>query len=95
MTRIDRTIEITDEQYASIKNLTAATRYEALDAVAKILGLRTAQRATWSSSRKTIIYDANTIADITYRKGKVVSLEFYDKSGNPDVFINYNTYHFK
>ena len=95
MTRIDRTIEITDEQYAAIKNLTAATRYEALDAVAKILGLRTAQRATWSSSRKTIIYDNNTIASITYKKGKVVSLEFYDVSRNPDVFINYNTYHFK
>jgi nitric oxide synthase oxygenase domain/subunit len=95
MIRIDKTIEITDEQYMAIKNLTTATRYEALDAVANILGLRTAQKATWSSSRKTIIYDANTIADITYRKGKVVSLEFYDKSGNPDVCISYNTYYFK
>ena len=95
MIRKNLTISITDEQYAAIKNLTAATRYEALEGVAKILGLRTGQKATWSSSRKTIIYDANTIADITYRKGKVVSLEFYDKSGNPDVSISYNTYYFK
>lgn len=72
------TITLTAEQMNAIKGIEAKTRYEALDKVAEILNARTGQRGTWSSSRKTIIIDDHTHADITFSKGKVTKVEYYD-----------------
>ena len=71
-------VKLTDEQMTAIKNVEAKTRYEAMDKVAKILNAKTAQRGTWSSTRKTIIIDENTHAEIKFSKGKVSNVEYYD-----------------
>ena len=71
-------ITLTAQQIAAIKGIEAATRYEAMDAVARILNAKTGQRGTWASSRKTIIIDSNTHADITFSKGKVKQIYYYD-----------------
>ena len=88
------TVNLTNEQMTSIKNIEAKTRYEAMDKVAKILNAKTGQRGTWSSTRKTIIIDKNTHADITFSKGKVTKVEYYDneheKSYMPINIKNYN-----
>ena len=70
-------INLTNEQVKEIQDITAKTRYEALDKVAKILNAKTAQRGTWASSRKTIVIDEHIHADITFSKGKVTKLEYY------------------
>lgn len=77
-------INLTEEQAAALKGIQTKTRYEALDRVAEILGARFGQRRTWGgTTRKTIIIDADTTADITYSKGKVKYLEFYTRE--PDT----------
>lgn len=76
-------INLTNEQIAAIQSISAKTRYDALEQVAKVLGVRTGQRATWASSRKTIIIDDKTHADISFSKGKVVTLEYYSTE---DIF---------
>ena len=78
-----KNINLTNEQIAAIQGISAKTRYDALEQVAKVLGVRTGQRATWASSRKTIIIDDTTHADITFSKGKVVRLEYYSTE---DIF---------
>lgn len=73
-------INLTTEQVEALKAIQTKTRYEALDKVAEILGARFGQRRTWGgTTRKQIIIDANTTADITYSKGKVKYLEFYTR----------------
>jgi hypothetical protein len=74
------TVTLTNEQMTAIKNIEAKTRYEAMDKVAKILNAKAGQRGTWSSSRKTIIIDENTHADITFSKGKVTKVQYYDNA---------------
>lgn len=73
------TITLTNEQMTAIKNIEATTRYEAMDKVAKILGAKTGQKATWASSRKTIVIDKETIAEIKFSKGKVLEVQYYYK----------------
>ena len=82
--RID--IILTAQQIEEIKNIKAATRYEAMDAVARILNARTGQRRTWGcTTRKNIIIDDHTHADITYSKGKVKELWYYTDN---DTYYN-------
>lgn len=78
MKRIE--INLTNEQVSSLQSIEAKTRYEAMELVAKVLGVTTGQRGTWSSSRKTIIIDDTTHADITFSKGKVTKIQYYDNN---------------
>lgn len=72
------TVKLTNEQMTELKNIEAKTRYEAMDKVAKILNATTTQCGTWSSSKKTIVIDENTHAEITFSKGKVTKIEYFD-----------------
>lgn len=76
------TITLTDDQMKALKAIEVKTRYEALDKVAEVLGAKTAPKRTWASSRKTIIIDSETIADISFSKGKVKQVEFYSVGKN-------------
>lgn len=85
--RID--IILTAQQIEDIKNIKVATRYEAMDAVARILNAKTGQRTTWGcTTRKTIIIDNHTTADITFSKGKVKDIQYYDRRRDDCVFYN-------
>ena len=82
-------INLTIEQVEALKAVQTKTRYEALDKVAEILGAKFGQHRTWGgTTRKTIIIDKNTTADISFSKGKIKQLEFYTRE--PD--ISYNPY---
>lgn len=83
-------IPVTREQILEIKNITASTRYEALDKVANILGAKIGYRGTWGgTTRKTIVIDNFTSADITYSKGKVVDLSYYDHHKKEEDYVFY------
>ena len=84
-------INVSQEQIAAIGSITAPTRYEAMEQVAAILGKPTGQRGTWASSRKTIIINDVTTAEITFSKGKVKALQYFDHPGN---YVMYNTLYF-
>ena len=82
------TITLTDDQMKALKAIEVETRYEAMEEVAKILGAKTAQKRTWSSSRKTIIIDKDTICEISFSKGKVLELQYYYKG--EEYYKGYN-----
>lgn len=84
-------INVSQEQIDAIRNVTAHTRYEAMEQVAAILGKHTGQRGTWASSRKTIIIDDVTTAEITFSKDKVKALQYFDHTDN---YVMYNTLYF-
>jgi hypothetical protein len=84
-------IDVSHEQIDPIRNITASTRYEAMEQVAAILGKHTGTRGTWSSTRKTIIIDNVTTAEITFSKGKVKDLQYYDHTDN---YVMYTTLYF-
>lgn len=86
------TFEITDEQLNEIKNIQATKRLEALYQVAEILNAPITETAMLGivNSCKKIYIDKTTIADITYSKGKVKELMFWDFTNNfyPQIKIN-------
>lgn len=85
-------IELTATQIEAIRTITTNTRYEAIDEVAKILGKPIRQKGTWgATSRKTISIDKNTIAEITFSKGKVTALDYFVHG---DEHIRYSTMYF-
>ena len=88
------TVKLTNEQMTELKNIEAKTRYEAMDKVAKILNATTGYCSTWSKTKKTIVIDENTHAEITFSKGKVTKIEYFDigfkKFYMPIDIKNYN-----
>lgn len=86
--RVD--IVLTNWQIEAIEAIRATTRYEAMDKVAEILGAKLGQHRTWGcTTRKTIIIDKTTTADITFSKGRVKDLQYYSTD---DVFYNRFTF---
>lgn len=76
----NETITITDEQLDKIKNIQSSKRLEAMYEVAEILNRRIIDSGmlTIVHSGKKIYINNTTIADITYSKGKVKVLTFWD-----------------
>ena len=73
-------IVLTDSQLEAIKNIKATTRYEALEAVAQVLGIKVGRRNTWASTRMTLINEELQVSvDISYSKklGIVKAIWYY------------------
>lgn len=71
-------VTLTNDQMRSIKNIEASTRYEAMDKVADILGVQIGYKNRWSRAHREIRWDERTHCDITFSKGKVTELLFFD-----------------
>lgn len=82
------TFTVTDEQISKIKAVQASKRLEALYQVAEILNKPITETNMLGivNSGKKIYIDKTTIADITYSKGKVKVLEFWDMTNS--VFVD-------
>ena len=90
MTRLD--IILTTEQIDALKGITAKTRNEALEQVARILGKTLCTRRTWGGQSQAVIrIDATTTADITFgrKTGTVKALAYYGE----ELFYNPLTLH--
>jgi hypothetical protein len=74
------TFTIADEQIKAIKEITAESRYDAIDMVAEILNTKTTQSACLAmvSAGKKVYINETTIGEIRYSKGKVKALELWD-----------------
>lgn len=85
-------IPITEQQKQALQRVQVTTRYEALDRVANILGLRTIQRSTWATSRKGLMVNAYTTADISFstKTGKIKAIKYTDHRENEicDVYAS-------
>ena len=81
---VNKPIPITDEQKEAIANIQVRTRYEAMDLVAKILGIKPVQVKTWASSTKGLFWNDYTevYIDFSRKTGKVKCLHFTDHRDN-------------
>lgn len=71
-------ITLTENQMDAIKNIEASTRYEAMDKVAEILGVHVGYKNRWSRAHREIRWNERTECSITFKKGKVTELHFFD-----------------
>ena len=71
---------LTNEQISKIKEINATSRGEALEQVAKIMNTKTIYASILNlvKNTKEIYIDDTTLANITYSKGKVKSVELYE-----------------
>lgn len=79
-------IVLTDDQMAAIKSIEVELRYDAMDKVAEILGMNVGYKTRWGRAHREIRLDEKTNCEITFRKGKVTELKFFDD--RHDVFYN-------
>ena len=79
-------ITLTDDQMNAIKSIEVDLRYDAMDKVAEILGVKVGYKTRWGRAHREIRIDEKTNCEITFRKGKVTELMFFDDKH--DVFYN-------
>jgi hypothetical protein len=83
-TVVVKPVPITQAQKEAIERIQVDTAYEAMERIANILGIRTVQKSTWASSRKTLLVNEYTEASITFSRktGKVKALSYTDHRDN-------------
>jgi hypothetical protein len=71
---------LTNEQVSKIKEINATSRDEALEQVAKIMNTKTIYTSilNFAKNTKEIYVDGTTLANISYSKGKVKRVDFYE-----------------